>query len=129
MFAVVTGTTISCSLCRQYRPVLTLSFLDVYECSIPRCLRVQDVKPFSLQCLLAQPFPAAWASSTGHYLSIYEYSMWHYYVISGHCCNYFLHPWQAALVSTYLSFLDVYGYRMSRHYVFSGHRYNYFLQP
>jgi hypothetical protein len=31
MFVVATGTTISCSLGRQYRPVLSLSFLDVYE--------------------------------------------------------------------------------------------------
>jgi hypothetical protein len=31
MFAVAIGTTISCSLARQYRPVFSLSFLDVYE--------------------------------------------------------------------------------------------------
>jgi hypothetical protein len=30
MFAVVTGTTISCSLGRWYGPVRGLSFLDVY---------------------------------------------------------------------------------------------------
>jgi hypothetical protein len=30
-FAVATGTTISCSLGRQYRPVFSLSILDVYE--------------------------------------------------------------------------------------------------
>ncbi len=30
MFAVATGTTFSCSLGRLYRPVLSLSFLDVY---------------------------------------------------------------------------------------------------
>ncbi len=30
MFAMATGTTISCSLRRWYVPVLSLSFLDVY---------------------------------------------------------------------------------------------------
>jgi hypothetical protein len=31
MLAVVTVTTISCSLSRQYRSVLSLSFLDIYN--------------------------------------------------------------------------------------------------
>jgi hypothetical protein len=31
MFAVATDTTTSCCLTRQYKPVLSLSFLDVYE--------------------------------------------------------------------------------------------------
>ncbi len=30
LFAVATGTTISFGLCRQYRPVFSLSFLNVY---------------------------------------------------------------------------------------------------
>jgi hypothetical protein len=30
MFAMATGTTISCSLGRQYGPVLRLSFLDAF---------------------------------------------------------------------------------------------------
>ncbi len=31
VFAMATGTTISCSLGWQYEPVLSLSFLDVYD--------------------------------------------------------------------------------------------------
>jgi hypothetical protein len=34
MFAAASGTTISCSLGRQYGPVLSLSFLDDYGCSM-----------------------------------------------------------------------------------------------
>jgi hypothetical protein len=35
---VATGTTISCSLGRQYRQVLSLSFLDVY--GVVYCFRI-----------------------------------------------------------------------------------------
>ncbi len=37
MFAKVTGTAISCSLGRQYKPILSLSFLDIYDVA-PLCL-------------------------------------------------------------------------------------------
>ncbi len=53
IFAVATGT--SCTLGRRYGPVLSLSFLDVY-----------DVAPLCLQWPMTQLFPAAWAGSTGH---------------------------------------------------------------
>jgi hypothetical protein len=36
MFAVATGTTIFCSLARQYRPLLSLSFFDVYGWTAPK---------------------------------------------------------------------------------------------
>jgi hypothetical protein len=37
-FAVATGTTISGSLGRQYGPVFSLSFLDVYASNLPNLL-------------------------------------------------------------------------------------------
>jgi hypothetical protein len=103
MFAVVTGTTISCSLCMQYLPVLSLSFWDIYDVA-PLCLlchwhnyfllhllvlslsflNIYAVAPLYLLWSQAQLFPAAWACSTCQY-SVYlsEISMmWHHYV----CC-------------------------------------------
>jgi hypothetical protein len=55
IFAVAISTTISCSLGRQYGPVLSLAFLDVYRYSITPLL----------QWPLAQLFSAAWAGSMG----------------------------------------------------------------
>ncbi len=86
LFVVATGTTMSCSLCRQYKPVLRLYFLDVY-----------DVLPLCLQWPLAKLFPAAWVGSMGQclfYIS-YMFMMWHYYVCSGHWHRFFLQPGQA----------------------------------
>jgi hypothetical protein len=104
MFAVATDTTISCTLYRQYGPVLSLSSLDVYGYSMChlnicsghwnnyflqpgqaeeasalsiflKCLWVQHVSPLCLQWLLAQLFPPAWTGSTGQ-CSIYLSSVY-----------------------------------------------------
>jgi hypothetical protein len=42
MVEVANGTTISCSLGRQYWPVLSLSFLDVYGLDMQECQGEQE---------------------------------------------------------------------------------------
>ncbi len=64
-FVVGSSLTISCSLGKQYKTVLHLSFFDVYGrwlCQ-QKILLEEQVVPFCLQRPLPQLFPAAWQAA------------------------------------------------------------------
>ena len=79
MFALATGTTISCNYGKWYGQLFSLSFLDVY---LSLCL----------QWLLTHLFPAAWADSMGHCLVYLSLTSMYLYVCSGYWHKYFLQP-------------------------------------
>jgi hypothetical protein len=56
-FAVATGTTISCSLGRQYGPVFSPSFLDVYDTAPEVRVIKQKYTAFRLFYLFKVPGP------------------------------------------------------------------------
>ncbi len=91
--AVVTGTTISCSLGWRYVPVLSPSFLDIYgHGTLCGTIMSAVTTSTTISCSLGWWYEPV---SSLSFLLWAWYSMWHQ--CSGHRHNHFLKLWQQAV--------------------------------
>ncbi len=111
IFAVATGTTISHSLGRQYRPMFSVFFLDIYRCNYVCNSHWHNYSQF------LPLWQVVWPVLSLALLDLY------FSVATATAISCSLSLWYRPMLS--LSFLDVYRYN----YVSRGHCHNYFLQP